>query len=272
MKYRIRFWAESSDGNAAKLSAAAAVRAAPRPSVVQVYFAERKMKLAYYNDRFDLQPGDLVYVEGKLEGIRGRVVEVSYNFWIRMSDYKRVIAVADTSVNGRFFMAGSHFVTFSRTALPAEKTLSWYKAPENGDEEFVCGYDDTSFSLDDPDGMRISAAAAERGHNYYLENRVRYLCIDGGRGYAIVEGTKPYETEFEYRGGRISGLRCSCFCSGNCKHEFAVMLQLKETLEWIGKNHAAEYERTGYFAAVSKEVLFTFAASGKETGSFTLQS
>ena len=85
----------------------------PRKSIVQVYFEERNVTLAYYNDRFDLKRGDLVYVEGKLSGVRGRIVDVSYNFKIKLSDYMRVIAVADTHVKGEFNIAGSHFVTFN---------------------------------------------------------------------------------------------------------------------------------------------------------------
>ena len=78
------------------------------------------------------------------------------------------------------------------------------------------------------------------------------------------------EVEFEYRNGEISGLVCSCFCSYNCKHEFAAMLQLKETLELIEKHYAAQYDEAGYFAAVNKGALFAFAIDGKEAGSFTL--
>ena len=95
---------------------------APRRSVVPVYFASRDMTLAYYNDRFDLHRGDTVYVDGKLEGHLGRVTEVNYNFKIKLSYYKRVIGVADTNVHGRFFAAGSHFVTFDRAALPTMNT------------------------------------------------------------------------------------------------------------------------------------------------------
>lgn len=106
--------------------------------------------------------------------------------------------------------------------------------------------------------MKISAAIAERGHDYYMENRVRYISIDGTKGHAIVEGSEPYEVEFEYKGGEISRMICSCFCSYNCKHEFAAMLQLKETLEMIEKHYAAQYNETGYFAAVNKGTLFAF--------------
>ena len=266
MALTIGFAADSTDS---EVYGSAAQQIAPRKSVVRVYFADRNTTLAYYNDRFDLHCGDLVYVDGKLEGLRGRVTEVSYSFKIKLSDYKRVIAVADTAVNGRFFMAGSHFLTFDKAALPAGKVLSWFKAPAKEDEEYACGGDDAAFLLDDLKGMKVSAAIAERGHNYYLENRVRYICIDGTSGYAIVEGGEAYEVEFEYRDGMIRNLVCSCFCSYSCKHEFAAMLQLKETLEKIEKNYADEYERTGYFAAVSKETLWAVAIGDKDTGAVT---
>lgn len=271
MAFKIGFAAEHPEKKAAASIYTVPQQAtAPRKSIVQVYFTGRNMTLAYYNDQFDLHRGDMVYVDGKLEGMRGRVTEVNYNFKIKVSDYKRVIAVVDTTVNGQFFMAGSHFVTFDRTSLPISKAVTWFKAPAKEDDEFVSGSDDTTFRLDDLSGMKVSAAIAERGHDYYLENKVRYICIDGNRGYAIVEGSENYEVEFEYRDGEISGLICSCFCSYNCKHEFATMLQLKETLELIEKHYADEYERTGYFAVVNKGTLFAFAIDGKETGSFTL--
>lgn len=207
-----------------------------RKSMVEVYFSARNMILTYYNDKFDINCGDLVYVEGKLEGLQGRVTSVNYNFKIKVSDYKRVIAMVDTNVRGQFFMAGSHFVTFDRGVMPSEKILTWFKAPIADVDVFVSGSDDTAFLLEDLSGFNITPAVADRGHNYYMENRVRYICLDGSKGYAIVEGSEAYEADFEYHGGKISGLTCSCFCSGNCKHEFAAMLQLKETLGLIEKN------------------------------------
>lgn len=271
MAFKIGFAAESAENKTPENTYPVwQVHSVPRKSVVQVYFAGRNTTLAYYNDRFDLHPGDLVYVDGKLEGHRGCVTDVNYNFKIKVSDYKRVIAVADTTVNGQFFMAGSHFITFDRAALPGSKVVTWFKAPMKGEEEIVSGCDDSSFNLDDLKGMKISPTIAERGHEYYIESKVRYISIDGNKGYAIVEGSEAYEVEFSYNYGEISGLVCTCFCSCNCKHEFAAMLQLKETLELIGKHYAAEYERTGYFAAVAKGTLFTFVIDGKETGSFTL--
>lgn len=251
---------------------------APRKSVVQVHFPDECRSLAYYNDRYDLRVGDFVYVDGKLEGLRGRVIEVNYTFKIKLSEYKRVISLVDTDVHGQFFAAGSHFVTFERSAVPAEKVRTWYMAPAKDDDEYASGSDGISFALDDlnssggksRNGMEIAPHVALRGHEYYMENNVRYICVDGTRGYAVVEGTKPYEVEFEFRDGMISDLTCSCFCSYNCKHEFAAMLQLKETLELIGRHYADKHRSANYFAAVLKSALFSMAVDGKETGSFTM--
>lgn len=242
----------------------------PRRSVVQVRFPERGMTLSYYNDRFDLHRGDFVYVEGKLEGKRGIVTGVDYNFHIRLADYKRVIAVADTNVSGRFYLAGSHAVTFDRAALPREKAAGWFKAPPKPEDEYVSGSDDTSFPLRELSEMHIEPEKAERGGAYYAENRVRYLCLDGTKGYAIVEGASAYDVDFTYSDGMISAMTCSCYCTGACKHEYAAMLQLRETLECIEKSYADEYARTGYFAAVGKDAFFTFAVGAKKSGTITL--
>lgn len=242
----------------------------PKKSLVQVQFPGRGMALAYYNDQFDLHKGDHVFVDGKLEGVLGRVVEVSYNFKIKLSEYKRVIGRADTDVHGEFHMAGSHFITFDRNALPVSKASTWFMAPMKVDDEYASGNDDSTFSLRNLNGFEIESSRAERGHEYYLTNRVRYLCIDNGKGYAIVEGTKPYEVEFYYDCGEISALTCTCLCSGSCKHEFAVLLQLKETIEMLEKEYEREFERTNYFVTVFKGTLFAFAVDGKEKGTFSL--
>ncbi|MCD8189117.1 MAG: hypothetical protein LUD78_02680 [Clostridiales bacterium] len=267
MAFKIGFAAEQPQEQREAASTSPQRTATPRRSVVQVMFPNRGARLAYYNDQFDLHPGDIVFVDGKQGGQRGRVVEVNYNFKIRMSDYRRVVAVADTEVHGRFYMAGSHFVTFDPAALPRSKVETWYMAPENPDE-YVSGCDDTGFLLEDLKGFQVNEAVAERGRKYYLENRVAYLSIDGANGYAIVEGGSPYELEFTYKNGEVSKLTCSCICNYNCKHEVAVILQLIETLELIDKNYAAKYQ--DYFAAVNKSVFFNVAVDGKNAGSFTL--
>lgn len=270
--FKIGFTAYSEEQPAKQGEASTSgIVSAPKKSVVRIHFPARNMTLSYYNDTFDLKRGDVVYVDGKLEGLRGHVVDIAYSFKIKLSDYKRVISVADTQVNGRFHFAGSHFVTFDRTALPYEKIITWFKPPAREDEVFVSGNGETSFCLDDLSTMHLSSSAAERGHNYFTENKVCYLCLDGTHGRALVEGSEVYELEFEAFNGEIRNLTCSCFCAQSCKHEFAAMLQLKETLEHIEKNYSKAYEESGYFAAVWKGTLLNFAIDGKETGSILLQ-
>jgi len=241
-------------------------------SLVDIWFPARNMTLSYYNDQFDLAPGDLVYVEGKLEGKPGRVVKVSRQFKIKLSDYKRVIAKVDTQVRGRLDLLGSHVVAFDRDTIPYSKVLSWFKAPgfEEAEEEYVTGDGVGGFPLDDLSEMDIRPEIAERGLNYYQENRVSYLSLDGIHGKAIVEGTQPYVLEFEYIDGEICGLACDCYCYYCCKHEFAAMLQLRETLDMIEEHYGAQYAASGYFAALSKPAFTKFVLDRMQTGHFDL--
>lgn len=251
-------------------SAVLAPKVNPVRSVVRVFFPASNTTLSYYNDAFDLKIGDIVFVDGKLEGERGRVAEVHYNFKIKPSEYKRVISVADTRVKGEFFFAGSHLIAFDPSALPYERVITWFKAPEKDGDEYIVGTDGTSFRLDDLTTMDVTRAVAERGEEYYGENKVCYICLDGIRGRAIVEGSTPYELEFEYQENEVRNLVCNCPCGCTCKHEFAAMLQLRETLGAIIKNYAAHYDQTGYFATISKNVLFNFAVDTNEVGSLIL--
>ena len=272
MKIKIGFSAEKSRSeDAVQPSPLEAYTNIPRRSVVQVHVPARNMTLSYYNDQFDLHCGDVVFVDGKLEGVRGRVVEVSYNFKIKLSEYKRVIAVADTKVTGTFHLAGSHFVTFEEDCLPFEKVVTWFRAPEKEEEEYVTGYDDKTFSLDNLQGMGVSSAVAERGHDYYVSNKVVYISVDkNGIGRAIVEGSEPYLVDFGFEKGVVSNLTCPCFCNYPCKHQFAAMLQLKEMLDLIMKHYKNQYEESEYFAAICKADFMNFAIDSKESGSFTL--
>ncbi len=265
MVFQIGFFTQqSSEKSLAKAATAQVAVAAPKKSLVQIAFPGRGMNLTYFNEQFDLHKGDLVYVDGKLEGITGRVVDVHYNFKIKVSDYQKVIAVVDRSFNGELLIGGSHFMTFDRDILPVSKISRWFLPPAK-EGEYVIGTDGESFYLDDLSTIKISSQIAQRGYDYYCENRVAYLCVDGETGYAVVTGTKNYEVEFTYRDGEISALTCTCPCGYNCKHEFAVVLQLRETLGLARKHYSAQFDGS-YFAAISKDALFTYAVGAMTTG------
>ena len=236
-----------------------------KSTIVQIFFPERNRTLSYYNDCFDLHVGDIVFVDGKLEGLRGRVTAVSTHFKVKVEDYKRVIGLADTHVVGQLYQANTHLITFDSLVLPWKQFCSWVKPPEEDDTEYYISYDEEGFPLDDLSGMEVDG-----GVDYYRENRVLYLCLDGTQGRAIVEGTKPYEVEFQYRDGQISSLFCDCPCGYTCKHEVAVLLQLRETLELNEKDHATQWNESRYFAIVSKPMLYRFAVDANPEAVLTL--
>lgn len=111
---------------------------------------------------------------------------MNYNFKVKVSDYKKVIALVDTDIKGKLFSAGSHFITFDRKALPKEKIKLWFIPPETGNGETVTGRDNSCFDLGNLKSMKVSAETAERGYNYYAENKVVYLSLEDDKGYAIV--------------------------------------------------------------------------------------
>ena len=241
----------------------------PKKSLVKVYFPHRDMGWAYYNDQFDLKVGDIVFVEGKLEGYPGRVTEVNYSFKIKLSEYKKVIAVADTNVKGEFCLAESHLVSFDKNTIPKEKVSTWFIPPVDEDEFIVCDDNSKIIPLDDLSKMNISHDEHDRGYAYYLESKVSYIEVDGTCGYAIVEGSKPYEIEFNYEEGAITNIRCSCFCGGACRHEFAAMLQLRETLAIISDNY--QDENGGYFAIISRDVFNRKVINKKVSGKIKVE-
>ena len=246
----------------------------PRQSIVKVRFIGRNTTLVYYNDLFDLHNGDVVYVDGKMEGLPGRVIDINYNFKIKRSDYRRVIALADSDVHGTFYMTLTHFISFDRHAVPRSKASTWFLAPVSQEDEYITGSNDTDyFSLDNLNGMRVSSAIAERGFDYFISNHVQYLCLDDTDGYAIVEGSdcNYYEVEFQYTSdGAVGGITCTCPCGYHCKHEYAVMLQLRELLDLIEAKYSDEYGRSNFVSIIYKEALFRYAVDWKESGSITL--
>lgn len=241
----------------------------PVKSIVQVRFPSQGRSFAYYNDRFDLRVGDIVFVEGKLEGVQGFVTEVSRSFKIKLSDYKRVISVADTTVKGELFFGGSHLIAFDKSVISYEKVRGWFLPPES-DEEVAVGYDDEGFFLDELGDFEIKPEIAKRGFDYYNHNKVVYISVDGTTGRAIVEGSRFYEVSFDCGNGGIRNITCDCFCSYHCKHEFAALLQLRETLKIIEDLYDDEYSQGDYFAAVSKSALMNYAVDRKEKGSIVL--
>lgn len=242
----------------------------PRKCLVQVFFPHCNQTITYFNDQFDLKTGDIVFVEGKMESERGIVRSIQKNFKIKLSDYKRVISVADTNVSGKLCITDSHILSFNLCTLPFTQVRGWVLPPQKEEDPFEIGYDDTSFFLDKLTDMNVSPTIFERGKDYFIENRVTYIGITAGHGNAIVEGAHAYELEFDYSEGEIKHLTCTCPCGYTCKHEVAAMLQLRELLEDIEEHYIEDYKRSNHFSAVAKGAFFSMVLNHKQYGNITL--
>ena len=226
MKFKIGFSGYEEEQQTAEQLAEMPGEMQPVKSVVQVRFPSQGRSYSYYNDRFDLHVGDIVFV--------------------------------------------SHLIAFDKDVIPYDKIRAWFLPPES-EEEYAVGCDNESVHIDDPRAFGFRSEIAERGFDYYNRCKVVYISVDGESGRAIVEGSRAYELTFDYFAGEISNLTCGCFCSYHCKHEFAMLLQLRETLRMIEELYDDEYGESDYFAAISKSALLTYAMDREEKGSIVLE-
>ena len=97
----------------------------PVKSLVRVRFEDADPELTYYNDRFDLKPGNRVFVSGKRAGEIGIVSSVSTKFRIRLSDFERVIALAQTPIHGTYKPAADKMLSYDSNALSPEAFRTW---------------------------------------------------------------------------------------------------------------------------------------------------
>lgn len=238
----------------------------PKKSVVRVFFPHRNFACSYYNDMFDLKLGDLVFVEGKLAGKIGRVVEINYNFKIKLSDYMRVISAADTEMHGECYLADSYVVTNDKKVLSFDKVKSWYTPlvdPEE-EEETVSSCDGSIINIDNLQDLNINKEVASNGFDAFRENAVLFFEIDNGNGKAIVNTSEPHFLEFEYNNREIKNLVCDCYDVGICEHELAFLLQLKETLDLVQKEYGFTEEK--YIVSVERDEFIKFVLNSKNTG------
>jgi len=243
----------------------------PEYSLVLVEFEDFFKPLTYYNDKFKLKKGDYVYVEGKLEGKQGKVIDIKHTFKVNLSDYKKVIAVADTDICGELYHAGKYAFAFEDDIINYRVVRGWFNNPQNIQHTALAwGIDEFDFA--DVKSWPFDEKTAYRGKDCYEAENVVYLSInDEKKVSAIIRGSDTYhEVEFYYVGGKISSLVCDCYRFENCRHQYAALLQLKQFLQTVTVKFAEQYEKSGCFAAISKACLYKYAIEGKDKGKISL--
>ena len=240
-----------------------------RKSLVRVRFLDTYTCLTYYNDLFDLEVGDMVFVSGAFFGRKARVEEVSYPFKIKKKDYERVLSVADTELSGKFFWTERSVFAFDEHTLPYEKVRTWFFPPSEEEDEWEIAVEEgEKVSLSNLEKMKISPVIRERGEEYFEDDRVAYVEIRDGKIRAFVEGSKNYEVTARIDDGVVTELLCDCPYPGTCKHQYAILCYLRETKKEIDE----VYGDGLYLDDISLMPKSTFLAhtlSGKKSGTFT---
>ncbi len=212
-------------------------------SLVQVSFADAHRNYAYYNDKFDLKAGDLVYVSGCLTGQLGCVESVNCKFKINLADYERVVAHPIVEIRGRYHQILDKMLSYDHKAISPDMFRSWVKPPVLDDdkpEEYVQG-EGYSFELEHfAESDEVDGKILERAVDYCKSGRVRYLSLRNGVGTAFVEGSKWYEINFTFKDGIVSDMYCECPYSALCKHNLAVLITLNRLLKKVdGEDYTA---------------------------------
>ena len=182
----------------------------PVRSLVQVRFEGDGRLLTYYNDLFDLAPGDRVFVSGKLAGIPGTVEKITTKFKINLSNYERVISMARIEIHGSYEKLIDKMVSYDSIALSPDQFRAWAKPPRAEEEEIVAG-----------DGFEINRAV-----EYCRNGNVAYISVINGIGTAFVHGTEWYEVNFRLDNALLTEMYCECPYPGLCKHLIAVAIIL----------------------------------------------
>ena len=199
--------------------------------LVQIGFACSELTFSYLSDIEDIQAGDLVMVQGALQGEIGVVKKVKKHFKIPKMEMQWVERVVDREISGAYFRLGEDIVSFD-CVLTAEKFMTLcigksYKQNNSVGEE--------EMQLDLEEFEKADAFQNElvkiRGKQLYLDNAVKFISLQNGEGKAFVCGGDWYEVDFRYNGEKITYLACDCPCFEDCKHEVALLHKLREILK-----------------------------------------
>lgn len=213
-------------------SAVTPVLGEPVCSLVTVRFSEDGKSFVYFNDRFDLEEGDRVFVSGKMAGCSGIVVNVTTRFRIRLSDYERVISKACRTIRGTYESVIGKMVSLDSEAMTPEGFRSWILPPRNGnggeeDGEVFAGEGFKLMLSELEEDEDVTEAVLDRAADYCMKGKVGYIGVRRGAGTAYIHGTSWYEATFRLHGDRMTEMYCSCPYPGLCKHLLASAMTVR---------------------------------------------
>ena len=285
MKSILGFTTNSQQPTTPSIQEPTVVEQAPVRSVVRVRFFGSRINYLYYNDKFDLHPGDLVYVAGSMAGHMGRVETVTTKFKIHIGDYKKVTARLDRTLRGTYTQATEAFmVCFDRASISPAQFRGWVIPPREKNKRLVpisaAAFAGIGYVLtDEPDdlvvgdGYRLLLNELEisddlapqvlaRAKEYVEDHCVKYISVEQETVTAFIQGSDWYELNFKLSDGYVSELYCDCPYPGLCKHAAAVLLILRKLLD------QPEFTEAEQFVAVENDFFWEMLSRCR--GSVTL--
>lgn len=220
--------------------------------LVEVFFGGRNMSLTYLCDKENIKVGDLVTVEGKLEEQIGVVEGVLKSFKIPKFEMKWISEILDRDATGDYFKLDDDIVSFNST-LTSEKFCTMYLDEKYKSVQGV-GDADLGIKLNEFDARDFAEndLIALKGEALYKSNAVPFISLRDGIGKAYVRGSQWYEIDFQYKDGKMTYLACECPYFGNCKHEVALILKVKDILKKL-----KEYENSENFVVCQKHCFYS---------------
>lgn len=197
-------------------------------NLVKVKF-ESGLTLMYFSDLPEIQAGDVVTVDGKMEGEIAVVVKVLSSFKKPKFDMKWIVSKMDNDLTGNYFKIEDDVASLDLN-LTVDKFMNIY-AGVKYKENIAVGEDDIELDLDELEESELfEDEIKHRGRSLYKDNAVQFIWLKDGVGKAVVRssnGCDWYEIDFRCKNGKITYIACDCPYFGECKHLYAFLLKFK---------------------------------------------
>ena len=211
-------------------------------NLVKVRF-EDDLSLIYFSDLPEIQVGDVVTVDGKMENKIAVVTKVLTSFKKPKFDMKWIVAKIDNDISGRYFKMEDDVVSLDNT-LTVDKFMNIYTGV-NYKENIAVGEDDIELDLEKFEESELfdDESVKLRGQSLYKNNYVSFISLNNGVGKAVVRSSNLndwYEIDFRYKNGIITYLACDCPYFENCKHIYAFLLKFRDFIKKFKKLYQSE--------------------------------
>ena len=218
-------------------------------ALVQVSFCDG-FTLLYFSDLPEIEVGDVVTVEGKMENQLALVTDVLHSFKKPKFEMQWIASRIDSDISGAYFRVDDDVVSLDHT-LTADKILGIYVGVK-AQEDVAYGEDFLNLDLDNIESSDLfcDEQVKQRGRALYEGDAVRYVSLKDGVGKALVHSFSSdvwYEIDFRYKNGKMTYLACDCPYMGGCKHIYAFLLKFRELQKKFSKRNIS-----GDFVACGK--------------------